>query len=567
MGREFALANPELANLFAEKGGDPDVERLLEGFAFLTARIRERINDAVPEVIESLAQLLLPHYLRTLPAASVVEFAPALQVLRGRHRISKGTEIASRSIRGTQCLFRTSADIDLLPLTIDRCVPDESIAARPTIRIAFAISSQAFSSVFAPEGIELYLHGAFAQTSTLFLWFQRYLQSASYLSSTGVRVDLDISRIRPTALQPDHPLLPWPERAPEGPRLLQEYFTLPQKLLFLRIEGLDRIPIAKASDRFELVFRFERPPELAERIDTGVFRLHCVPIINLFDTSADPIRQDDRLREHLLRASGVNPHHMEVYAIHSVVGVRGQGRKRVPYTAFFDFEHAALPPDQQAYYTVRRALSPIDQMLDTYLSCLAPVDEASASEPETLSVELTCTNRLLPAELRTGEIAARTPNSPTVASFRNITGVTVPVSPPTGSELYWRLIAHLALNYRSLVKPETLRSLLGLYNFQRQMIQQQGRANQLRVDAIRSVSMKPTKRLIDNAPVLGIATAVEVDELQFASVGDAFLFGCTLDALFGAQVPINSFNQLTLQLYPSSAVLIWPPRNGNQPIL
>jgi type VI secretion system protein ImpG len=567
LGREFALANPDLANVFAEKGGDPDVERLLEGFAFLTARIRDRINDAVPEVIESLAQLLLPHYLRTVPATSVVEFTPIRNALRGRHLLPKGTELGSRPVRGTRCLFRTVADIDLLPITVERSLLDESSIARPVIRISFLVTGQGLDSIFAKNGIELFINGPIAQSSILFLWFQRHLTGLKFVNATGAEIELDRSRVRAVALDEDHTLFPWPERAPAGPRLLQEYFTQPQKLLFVRIEGTDQIPIATATERFELVFRFDRPPELVERVETGTFRVNCVPVVNLFETSAEPIRQDERLRDYLVRAAGIDPRHMDIYSIHSVIGVRGQGRKRITYKPFFDFDHAPGSLDEQAFYTVRHALSPLDQMLDTYLSCLPPLTELSAGEEETLSIELTCTNRLLPAELRTGEISQRAQNSPSLATFSNITGVTIPIGPPTGSELYWRLVAHLAVNYRSLVDPETLRALLSLYNFQRFSSQQQGRANQLRVDAVRAVSMKPTKRLLDNHPVLGIATSVEVDEGQFASVGDAYLFGCSLDSLFGAQVPVNSFNQLTLKLHPSNATLVWPPRNGNQTIL
>src|SRR5512141_2299308 len=85
MGKEFAAAHPELAGLLAERGGDPDVERLLEGFAFLSARIRERLDDAVPELIHDLTEILLPHYLRPVPACTVVEFQPVAGALRARH--------------------------------------------------------------------------------------------------------------------------------------------------------------------------------------------------------------------------------------------------------------------------------------------------------------------------------------------------------------------------------------------------------------------------------------------------------------------------------------------------
>ncbi len=567
LGLEFARANPELTDIFSERGGDPDVQRLLEGFAFLSARIRERIDDAIPEVVESLARLLLPHYLRPVPAFSVVEFSPAPNALRKRHRLPRGTEISSRPVRGTNCLFRTTADLDLLPLSIEKAAGEQSSGSRPLIRLRFRVAAHALESVMAPGGIPVYLHGPLAQTATLQLWFQRHLIDATYQNAEGERFVIEGFAPTPLSLQPDFGLLPWPDRSPQGPRLLQEYFALPQKMLFVRLEGLERVPPAMATERFDLVFRFQGAPELAERIETGTFRLNCVPVVNLFDTQADPIRRDDRMQEYLLRVSGFDPLHSDVFSVQSVTGIRGRGRERVGYTPFIDFEHAAAEPEGRAYYTLRSARSPIDNMLDTYISIFAPAESGGAPVEETLSIELAGTNRMLAAELRAGEISLATPRSPAFVSFRNITGVTVPVCPPIGSELYWRLISHLALNFRSLSDRETLRSLLSLYNFHDSAKQQQGRANQLRVDAIRRVEMKPTKRLLGDTPLLGIATTLQIDEAQFASVGDAFLFGCTLDSLFGAQVPINSFNQLSVQLHPSSTVLAWPPRNGDQPIL
>ena len=567
LGLEFARANPELTDIFSERGGDPDVQRLLEGFAFLSARIRERINDAIPEVVESLARLLLPHYLRSIPAFSVVEFSPAPNALRKRHRLARGTEISSRPVGATNCLFRTTADLDLLPLSIESTVVEEPSASRPLIRLRFRSGAHALESVIAPGGIPVYLHGPLAQTATLHLWFQRYLIDATYRNAQGQSFLIESFRATPLSLQPDFGLLPWPDRSPEGPRLLQEYFALPQKMLFLRFDGLQSIPLAMATERFDLVFRFDRPPELAERIETGTFRLNCVPVVNLFDTDADPIRRDDCMKEYLLRVSGFDQLHSDVYSVQSVMGIRGRGRKRIVYTPFVDFEHAATEPENRAYYTLRSVQSPIDNMLDTYISVFAPAAGDGGPVEETLSIELTGTNRMLAAALRTGDISLATPRSPAFASFRNLPGVTVPVCPPVGSELYWRLIAYLAINFPSLNDRETLRSLLSLYNFHDSVRQQQGRANQLRVDAIRRVEMKPTKRLLGDIPLLGIATTLEIEEAQFASVGDAFLFGCTLDSLFAAQVPINSFNQLSVQLYPSSTVLAWPPRNGDQPIL
>src|SRR5208283_83291 len=124
LGRAFAQAHPSTAGLLAERSGDPDVERLLEGFAFVAARIRERTDDAVPEVIHGLADLLLPQYLRPIPACTIVEFLPQARALRAAVKVPRGAEVASTPVEGTSCLFRTTQDVTLLPVTLGETVLD-----------------------------------------------------------------------------------------------------------------------------------------------------------------------------------------------------------------------------------------------------------------------------------------------------------------------------------------------------------------------------------------------------------------------------------------------------------
>src|SRR5262245_30102481 len=119
LGREFAGAYPAIAPLLAEKGGDPDVERLLEGFAFLTGKIRQKLDDELPEVIHSVAALLFPHYLRQIPAASIIEFTPLPNVVREKLTVARNAEVGSVPVDGTSCRFRTTQDVELLPLAIE----------------------------------------------------------------------------------------------------------------------------------------------------------------------------------------------------------------------------------------------------------------------------------------------------------------------------------------------------------------------------------------------------------------------------------------------------------------
>ncbi|HMI94330.1 MAG TPA: type VI secretion system baseplate subunit TssF [Polyangiales bacterium] len=561
LGQEFAATHPELADVFAAKGGDPDVERLLEGFSFLTARLRARVDDAVPELVESLAQLAFPHYVRTLPSSAIVEFTPSTQALRSRHAVPAGTELGARPISGTSCAFRTTVDLELLPLEVERVSLDESSARSTVLRLALRTTEAGRAAVFHESGVRLHFAGPVAQASTLFFWFLRHLKSVQYRGQ-GLERELGDGKVEACSLAAGGALLPWPALGMDAPRVLQEYFLLPEALLFVDVHGLERISPDEASDRFELAFRFEEPPSLPERLSNEHVRLNCVPVINLFETSADPIPLDRRTHEYLLRASGIDPHHMEIYEVHDVTGVRENHRERVRYTRFFSFEHATRPRDEQSYFTIRRALSPIDSGLDTYLSVMTPRDVPPQMAGETLSIALTCTNRMLAANLRAGDICMPTPRSPTVARFRNITGVTPPIQPPLGDELYWRLLAHLAINQRSLGEGDNLRALCALYCFEGD--QQQARANRARAGSIRGVKMSLARRVVQDLVLRGIRSEVAIDETQFASVGDAFVFGCALDALFAALCPLNSFHQLQLQLHPSLADMPWPPRNGTK---
>lgn len=567
LGKEFSEANPSLAGMFAETGGDPDVQRLLEGFAFLTARVRERVDDALPEVVEGLCQLLLPQYVRSIPSCSIVQFQPQANALRGRHRIAAGTELGCKSVQGTTCLFRTTAPLDLLPVSITDVALDESREANPELRISFTASEAGRVAAFREGGLRLFLHGPLGVCSNVFLWFMRHLREITYRNVDGTEVRLGPDHVRGAGLEDDLPLLPWPRLAPTHMRLLQEYFTLPQKLMFIDLVALEAVDVEKGQDRFDLAFRFERPPKLPERIDRDMFRLHCVPVVNLFDTTADPIPFDPRMHEYLVRPAGVDPRHGEVYSVNRVVGLRGSRGGRVQYEPYVDFAHSSQPPEDQAYFTTRRAISPVDSGTDTYLSLLTPRDVQPVFRDETLSLDLTCTNRHLTAELRAGDICVPTPRSPTIARFSNVTTVTKPTRPPVGAELHWRLLSHLAVNQRSLGEAATLRALLSLYDFFEEADKQVGRANRLRVSAVRDVKMAPATRLMDQVPVRGLQSRVELEEGAFASEGDAFLFGCAIDRLMAGQAPVNSFHQLLVHMHPSASEMTWTPKNGHLPIL
>jgi len=568
MGREFALVHPSTAGLLAERGNDPDVERLLEGFAFLTARIRERVDDAVPAIVQGITELLLPHFLRPIPATSIIQYSPAIKALRGVQPVARGAKVASLPMQGTPCQFRTTQDVELLPLQVVDVQLDETAASRPVIRLMLETTEAGRPLLPRREGIRLLLHGDMSLCATLYLWLRRYLVGVELRNGGRTTTLGGPNVVRPVGWADADALLPWPTFSQPGYRYLQEYFTLPAKFLFL-----DVVDFHKAGeitdDRVELRFSFERPPALEGRISPDNFRLHCTPVINLFETSADPVKLDPLVYEHLLRASGINPRHMEIYEVQEVIGVRQGQTQRRHYRPFFGFTHGGGKSREQdlAYFTLRPTSSPIDDGVDMYLSVVTPRDVAPSEVEETLSMDVRCTNRSLPAELQLGEINTTPRGTSSAAPFKNITAVTTPVRPPLGSELHWRLLSHLAINRQSLGDADTLKALLALYNFQKDTSPVVGRANELKIEAIRSVDTTPITRMMQGAPVRGVQTMIELDEARLGTAGEAFLFGCVLDELFASHASLNSFNELRVRLHPSKTVLRWPARSGSQPIL
>jgi type VI secretion system protein ImpG len=562
LGRGYAQAHPGTAGFLAERSGDPDVERLLEGFAFVAAKIRERTDDAVPEVVHELADLVLPHYLRPVPATTIVQFRPQARALRGPVPVPRGSELATVPVDGTPCLFRTTQEVTLLPLSVEETLHETPSATAPVLRVQLSTPVAGREALAAHGRLRLYIHGEYALASTLLLWLARHCRSISAGEPNGPGTRLPPDSLRLVGFGDDAALFPWPPLASRGYRVVQEYFTLPEKFLFFDLVNLDKVLPAK--DRVELRFEFERPPALTQRVPRDVFRLHCVPAINLFRVDGDPIRLKAPGQEQLVRAAGVDPGHMEVYSVDQVLSVRAGVAERETVHPFTDFAHVG---GSEVFYRLRRSASPIDEGVDTYLSLETPRDVAPRLEERTLSLELTCTNRALPKQLRLKDVNAAAPTSPTLAQFDNILPVSQPLRPPLGTELLWRVLAHVGLVKRSVSEPGLLSSLLGLYNFQAFGDEPVGRANSRRAESVQSVQVEPSRRLVQGALVRGQRTLVELDETGFVGPGDAFLFGCVLDELLSAHLTLNAFHTLRTRQLPSRTETEWTPRTGTQPLI
>jgi type VI secretion system protein ImpG len=572
-GRSFAQAFPALAPMLAEHGGDPEVERLLEGLAYMTARIRQRLDDDFPQIAHGLASTLFPHLARPLASASILELTPLPNVLRERAIVRRGTEFASVPFDGTAFRFTSTFDCELVPWVIDDCRLETGAGGRSQLRVTIRVPSGVAAAQFGAESIRFHAAGDARASLALLASVLQHSAEVSLVEGTATpgsrSVVLARDCLRPVGFGPDEALLPGGENVFPGFRLLTEYHALPANFAFFDVVGLGRLrELDPRLSTFSIVIAFDASPSPEIRVGPDSLKLHCVPIVNVFPTTAEPIRVDLGRSRYLVRPAGLTRGLGEVYSIRSVEAVTstGDGRLTIPSFYAFDVAGGARGLGRSLAYSTHVQPSAIDDSTDTLLD-LVGGDVAHEQSIESLSIELLATNGARASALRPGEITKATPSSPPYATFRNLTPATQHVSTPVGRELQWRAVAHASMNLRSATEIGVLRGLLDVYDLPAIVDKQAARARDLRAAAILGVDVTPAERLYKGVPVRGVDILVRVDERAFRGEGDLFLFGAVLSEFFAGYVSINSFARTSIEGTPSKVRFSWRPRSGTTSLI
>lgn len=577
----FAEAHPEQArylNVDSVSDRDPYVERLFEGFAFLAGRIHKRLDNEMSEFTESLIQLLHPHFLKPIPACSIVEFESEPGLVQETKVLEKGTEVRSEPVgeERVRCRFTTTQDVRLQPVHLRdvslHYTPDQTSSARLRFELDRGISYDQLD--LSP--IRLYFHGDAATASTMHQFFTRRVSHVEITTldgdaTTAVRGQ---DGIEAAGLGRDEGLLPYSPYSFTGFRLVQEYLCFRRKFWFVDLHGFERLTPDEDPDGFQVEVFFDRPYPEERQFETQNVRLHCTPVVNLFPTDAEPIRIDGEGAEHRVVPSVQHRHSVEAYDIQKVVGIEEVTGDRHEYAPFFTFEHGAngtrtngqagSGAGQDRYYTTSRRVGPADRpeiylmLSDAHLRALADIPA------ETLSLDLRCTNGDLPRRaLQEGMINQLAPEVPSIAQPKNLTQPTLIRYPPNQreSDFFWKLISHWSYNYRSVADRNALVGLLGLYDWTGSS------ANRRRMDGIRDVRWEP-KEIIEHGAVLrGSEVTLEVEEGHFADEGDLCLFGLVMSAFLSMYATINSFVHLAIVTTPSEKRYEWTPNRGIRPNL
>jgi type VI secretion system protein ImpG len=603
LGAEFAQRYPKIAGRLGMRGievSDPYVERLLEGFSFLTARIQLKMDAEFPRFSQRLLEVVYPNFLAPLPAMGVVQIDGNLNEgsLKAGYELPRHTILRGRMIKGEQtaCEFRTGHAVTLWPIKIAEAsigpVPAEIAHAMPVVarqaKSAITIKLEAVGGArFAEmplDRLEFFLSGAE-------LHALRVLELAVHHSvgtvcrsgpgSTARIVPLGGEAIRHEGFDPDQSLLPYDARSFQGYRLLHEYFAFPDRYLFFSVKNLRAAAAAMSGSTMEIVILLDRADSDLERVvDARHFSLFCTPIINLVPRRSDRIPVGPGQHEHHAVIDRTRPRDFEIFTVERVTGHMSNGSEEREFRPFLG-SFAADDGDFGSYFSLRREPRLVSDRAraqgtrtsytgsEVYVSL---VDQHDAPFPHSLrhiTIDALCTNRDLPLLLPTGlesDFTLRV--SAPVRAVRILRGPSRPYPALAEGALTWRLISHLGLNYLSLTDVDAnqgaaaLREMLDLYgNLADPAVRRQ-------IQGVRSMALAPVfRRLPEPGPIVfgrGVEVALKIDEVAFSG-SSPYLFGAVLEQFFSRHVSLNAFTEFALSSLQRGEIARWAPRIGRRP--
>ncbi|MGV0819782.1 type VI secretion system baseplate subunit TssF [Martelella sp. AMO21009] len=576
-GRFFAENNPKLARYLSEQSTDPDVERLLEGFAFLTSRLREKLDDELPELTHSVVNLLLPNFLRPFPSTALMKLTPQEKSITERQVVPHGTIILSRPVSGTVCPFRTTSETHVYPLEIAEQYLERSRQST-TLHIDFETLSGLPLGMIDLRDLRLWFASGDHTAQMLYLWFGRYLKSIDITVTGGEgggrTVSFPLRNVQPGGFAANEAILPSGNTAYEGYRLLQEYFVFPEKFQCFDLLRFGESLGNESGMTFRLSVQFERPlpPDVKVRPDT--VQLYCTPAVNLFRYDAEPMKVDYRRLHYPLRPSSNGDGAKAIFSIDRVVSWRSEGEPSTgkhlrEYPAFESFHHEVERQQNltQIYYRLRMRESLRQAGADHLISFVRHDNSSAVPDFEVVSAELSCFNARHARELGGGDICVMTEDTPAFVTFRNLRQPTAPIYPPLDGSLYWTMISNLALNYVSLLDKDALGAVIAIYDFQAYADRRAERTSRQRMDGIRAIDTKPFDKLFRGQPIRGLLTRMTIRESCFQSEGDMYLFASVLAEFFTLYASINSFHELIVEGEENNEVYQWPAKTGRQPII
>jgi type VI secretion system protein ImpG len=557
LGAEFARNFPALAPMLGSRGDDPDVERLLEGVAFLSGLVRERLEEGFPDLVQSLLRLLFPEALEPVPSRAIIQFRP-VQGFTETIRVPKGALLGSVPVDGAQALYSTTQPLTVIPAAVTRTLLDDA-GAQGGAFLRVTLTGDSPLAAWLPDSLQLYFAGEYPEASD-----RRRLvlqgNGRALAGARGAERELPPGAVGPGGL---------PRRGPgpgeegesgaarEGFRLLQDYFAMPQRYMYAEVSGLRD---AASPGARELTLSLPLPDLKDSR---PAFRpehllVNTVPAENVFPQPAIPVLVDHKRIEYLVRPEGFEAGKTAIVRVEEASSVTQDGRVR----RYLPFERISERSGGSGIYSIHARRSPISGYPEHFLRLVYLPGEKL--EPETMSLRLSCHNHGITGLLRTGEIRLPTDSSPAMATFANVTPPTRHCPPADSDQALWRMFSHLHVNLLGALSTRSFREALKLYASPADPDMGRLLANQKRIEAFGDFAARGEDHFVRGRPVRGTLLEMTADARGFASMGDLQLCGDVLDRFFALFHHVNTYTRLVIREKSSREVSAWPPRLGTR---
>ncbi len=616
LGGEFAREFPKIAGrlgLDSFECADPYVERLLEGFAFLAARVQLKIDAEFPAFTQHMLELLYPGYLAPTPSMVVVQLRPSGREgsLASGFVVPRGTALRSRLGAGaSSCEYRTAHDVALLPLEIVSAdytavvgqfidlekaqVPGAKAALRIVLRTLGGVQLSQLKldgltfHIAGSNDVSARLHEALLSSNVGMVVQPTTNLRAQLRAATNQRSASFFQVARGVCLgsvgfDDDEALLPVGPRGFQGHRLLHEYFAFPARYMFAELRKLGPLVREVNAEEVELVLLFDRSDARLEgAVRAQHLALFCTPAINLFPRVADRIHLLERDHEYHVVPDRTRPLDLEVHSVQQVLGYGARNANHKEFRPMYALRGSA--DADQHYYTVRReprAISSRERVRgprsgyagsESFVSLVdgqfGPLDP----DLRQIGISTLCTNRDLPLHFVTGlgDTDFTTDSGAPIESIRAVAGPSAPRNSPVYGHMAWRLLSHLNLDYMSLMRENetesaaALRSLLGLYSD----LSEPSHSKQ--IEGLSKVRSKSVVRPLPFPGPLtfgrGMEVTIECDESAFEG-GSAFVFGAVLERFFARYASINGFCETVLRSLQRGEIKRWPTTAGQRKVI